>query len=71
MADLKERNRASARASRERKKLKMSTLHKQLDELTSHNVELAEACQNLVEDSKRLRDELAELKKEMPAPDTS
>ena len=60
-ADLKTRNRQSAKASRERKKAHLDKLIKQADELTSHNLELASVCEELVRDNRALRKELKEL----------
>lgn len=57
-ADLKTRNRWSAKASRERKKAHLEKLHRQVDELTAHNLELASVCKELVEDNTALRKEL-------------
>jgi hypothetical protein len=59
--NLKERNRASAKASRERKKRQVETLRKQIDLLTSQNLELAQTCQDVAEDNEKLRKELEEL----------
>merc|ERR1712070_869357 len=59
--DLKERNRQSAKASRLRKKARLETLHKQIDELTSQNLELAQTAQDLAEDNEKIREELRSL----------
>jgi hypothetical protein len=59
--DLKTRNRQSAKASRERKKAHLDRLLKQVDDLTSHNLELADVCEELVKDNAGLKAELEKL----------
>jgi len=59
--DLKARNRASAKLSRERKKAHLENLHKQIDQLTKQNLELAQTCQDVAEDNRKLREELTSL----------
>lgn len=61
MLELKERNRQSAKASRERKKARLASLHKQVDELTKQNLELAQTATELGEDNDRLWAELETL----------
>jgi len=58
VADLKARNRASAKASRERKKAHLENLHKQIDQLTTQNLELASTCQDVAKDNEKLREDL-------------
>jgi len=58
VADLKARNRASAKASRVRKKAHLENLHKQIDQLTTQNLELAQTCQDVAKDNEELRKDL-------------
>jgi len=58
--DLKERNRQSAKASRERKKARVETLLKQVDELMTQNLDLAQTCKDIAEENDKIRQELKE-----------
>jgi hypothetical protein len=66
-ADLKTRNRWSAKMSRVRKKAHLDKLHAQIDELTNHNLELASVCEDLVKDNGLLRKELEGFGGQAPA----
>jgi len=59
--ELKERNRQSAKASRERKKSRLALLHQQVDDLTKQNLELAQTATELADDNESLWAELETL----------
>lgn len=64
--DLKTRNRWSAKASRIRKKAHLDNLHAQVEQLTNHNLELANVCEELAQDNEQLRKELLEHGGQLP-----
>lgn len=59
--NLKQRNRESAKASRDRKKAQLDALSAQIDELTANNLKLAQTCQDVAIENKKLKVDLQEL----------